>query len=261
MMTKKTPSTREEFDAMWRAVKESPLAGIYINELYWLAVRVCGRAEHIFDAAPPGLVTDNYVTVDFDLGDEMYALLSETGRIRQLLTDRGKNGKETRTQYEMRKRRILWLRDEILGGIKLVETRNSDVRNTLEHFDEAIDHVSANFAEKAWPVPALLPWDVIVSKRGVVLAPTVWWLRTYLADEEVFVNCGQEIDVRAVHRECGDIRDRIAAVAPPGDIGERGGSITALKTPMSVELGADDVVEWRPRRRGTGGGNRPRPWG
>ena len=45
-------SPETDDDELWRSIQKSPLASIYLSELYWLAQDIVNRTEHLFSEAP-----------------------------------------------------------------------------------------------------------------------------------------------------------------------------------------------------------------
>jgi hypothetical protein len=225
-----------DYDAIWRSILNSPLATIYITELYWLSRNVVERAEIIFDKAKPASESHSYIQVDHDLLTNVNHLLGDSARIRALLLTRQKAKGESRIKHEVRARRTAWLRSTVLKSITLQHVLDAKVRHSLEHFDEYIDETAIKAHAREIEPPSFLPVDMLLGSRTTLdtfnlrgQQATVYPLRVYIADEQVFINAGKEISVRGLHDECTAIRDRLAPIAlRSGEEEGRGSPIVVL---------------------------------
>jgi hypothetical protein len=209
-----------DYDAIWRSIVNSPLASIYITELYWLSRNVVERAEVIFDKAKPASESHSYIQVDHDLLTNVPHLLGDSARIRALLLTRQKVKGESWIKHEIRTRRTAWLRNTVLQGIPLQYVLDAKVRHSLEHFDEYIDETAIKAHAREIKPPSFLPVDMLLGSRTTLgtfnlggQKASVYPLRVYIADEQAFINAGKEVSVRGLHDECMAIRDRLAPIA------------------------------------------------
>jgi hypothetical protein len=189
---------------------------------------VVERAEIIFDKAKPASESHSYIQVDHDLLTNVNHLLGDSARIRALLLTRQKAKGESRIKHEVRARRTAWLRSTVLKSITLQHVLDAKVRHSLEHFDEYIDETAIKAHAREIEPPSFLPVDMLLGSR-TTLDTTVYPLRVYIADEQVFINAGKEISVRGLHDECTAIRDRLAPIAlRSGEEEGRGSPIVVL---------------------------------
>jgi hypothetical protein len=229
-----------DYDAIWRSILESPLASIYITELYWLSRNVVASAEAIFDKSKPATGGQSYIQVDHDLLTNVPHLLGDSARIRALLLTRQKAKGESWIKHEIRARRTAWLRNTVLQGITLQHVLDAKVRHSLEHFDEYIDETAIKAHAREIKPPSFLPVDMLMGSRTTLDTfnvggeqATVYPLRVYLADEQVFINAGKEISVRGLHGECLAIQDRLAPAVPQSGAEEERGSPLYVLTKSS----------------------------
>ncbi len=226
-----------DYEQIWEAILASPFQGVYLMDLYWLAVAVVSRAEKVFIEAPKPTGPDNYLKVNAELVGELFSLLGDAARIKALLTERQRRDNQGEINFEMHVRRVKWLRNEVLKGVKLARTFEARVRNTLEHFDEYLDGATVGFATHDIPTPALVPIDFVVSRRSALeqfavqqRIPHLYFMRVFIASERVFVNCGEEISIQALHTECRRIAKRLKPMVPEADKppNERGTSMLVI---------------------------------
>jgi hypothetical protein len=222
------------YDELWRAIVGSPLAGAYVTELHALAEDVVRLASDVFEAAPRPKTADDYLKVDHAIMAKLFALLGAAARVSATLTDRPRRDQSAR-QYEIQKRRVAWLRHDVLKGIKLERVFEPKVRHTLEHFDEYMDNIAVRYATGQIPTPSIAPIDFVMSRRLVLerfdiggKTPSVYFVRVFIASERVFINCGFEISVQALHDECRRIAKRLAPHVPQDESGERGSSMLVI---------------------------------
>jgi hypothetical protein len=79
---------------------------------------------------------------------------------------------------------------------------------------------------------------MVVSRRRALLIlrgtkaplPKLFPLRVYIADERVFMNAGDEVDMGKICAECRDIRDRLEPLVPEEPDGARGAFVVVLTT-------------------------------
>lgn len=143
-------------------------------------------------------------------------MLGSAARINALVGERSKR-KQATGNYEIQRRRADWLRNDVLKGISLTRLFEAKVRNTLEHFAEYIDEAAIGFATNKTPTPSLAPIDFVVSRRRALQrfaveqkVPHLYFIRVFITSERVFVNCGHEISIQALHTECRRIVKRLA---------------------------------------------------
>lgn len=194
------------------------------------------RAEVIFDKAKPAAESHSYIQVDHDLLTNIPHLLGDSARIRALLATKQKAEGESWIKHEIRVRRTTWLRNTVLQGISLQHVLDAKVRHSLEHFDEYIDETAIKAHAGEIKPPSFLPVDMLMGSRTTLdtfnvggQQATVYPLRVYIADEQVFINASKEVSVRGLHDECLAIRDRLAsAVLQPGEGEGRGSPLYVL---------------------------------
>lgn len=224
----------------WVAVVNSPFAGVYITELYWLARDTREACLRTFDAAIAPPPESSYIKVDHELHRELYRILNNAARMKALIKSRVKSRNQSASAYEFQEFRTNWL-GRILGGISTSELLHAKVRNTLEHFDEYLDQTAIRSWRGSIPTPTLIPTDMTLGRDGTLeqfdiggTSPTIYPLRVYLAEERVFVNCGERISLQEVADECQAIQTRLEGLDPnlanPGNDEEmeRGSSMLVI---------------------------------
>src|SRR2546430_17255614 len=85
----------DDYDRLWASISRSPLAGVYVSELHWLARSVEDGINGIFDDTPSG---QDYLRVDHALHGRILSVLLNAARIRALLLDRGGRGPRDRRE-------------------------------------------------------------------------------------------------------------------------------------------------------------------
>ncbi|MEX2645453.1 MAG: hypothetical protein WD249_04245 [Gaiellaceae bacterium] len=205
-------------EAFWRTIEQSPLFSIYISELYWLAANVVRVAERVFEATAVGEDDGtDFIKVDAELHGQLCLILGDAAKIRALIGERPKRRNQSAVAYGVQALRAKALR-QLLAGVHLEATLSADVRHSLEHFDERLDATAVRVLEGAAPLPLNVPFNMVVSRRRGLLVlrgtsllkPKLFLLRVYIADERMFVNAGEEVDIGAIYAECAAIRDRLA---------------------------------------------------
>ena len=211
---------------VWSSIEASPFAQVYLAELYWLADALARDATAIFAEFPEPPVDGSFIRVDPALHHQLLGLLNTAARVKALISPRPKNRHQTRQQHEVQVRRARWLRGK-LDGLDLSEIENDSVRHSLEHFDEYLDRTALTAATREIRPPALMPFDVALGKRDTLAvfpidgaSAQVEFLRVYLVDEKVVVNCGREVRVDMLRDQAAGVRDRLVHEVPER---ERGG--------------------------------------
>jgi hypothetical protein len=220
---------------LWGTIVASPLASAYVTELHSLAEDVVRLANDVFEGAPRPKTADDYLKVDHEIMAKLFALLGAAARISATLTDRRRRRDQSARQYEIQTKRVAWLRDEVLRNVKLERVLEPKVRHTLEHFDEYMDKTAIRYATGQIPTPSIAPIDFVMSRRRVLerfdiggKSPGIYFVRVFIASERVFVNCGHEISVQALHDECRRIAKRLSPQVPRDVGGERGSSMLVI---------------------------------
>jgi len=227
------------YDAIWSSIARSPLQGAYIAEVYWLAANIVQRAEEVFATTKkPKTKTEGFIKVDPDLMSSLTMLVGEAVRIRAMITERGRNRNQSPAEHEIQVRRAGWIRNVLLKDVQLKTILEADVRNSLEHFDEHLDSVALRCYEGTIPRPTTVPLDVLVGRRRTFeqfpiggIVPHVENLRVYIATEQVFVNAGKEISIRALRDEARRIVKRLQPLVPKDETNPevRGSTVFVLR--------------------------------
>jgi hypothetical protein len=222
----------QEWDKRWDEISESPMAGIYLFELLWLAKDIIRRIDRVFEEAPPPKVPSDSYLKPGSVSADVYALLSDAAKIRSLITRRSKRREQREDLYQLMLRRTRWLSQDILGGLELPTIRSAEVRNSIEHFDERLDESAMGFQDGTIERPAIMPLDMAIGNRGTILSfakgyATIHPMRVYVADERTFMNADAKIDLQALRDECVLIRDVVAHALPEQEE-RRGGSFTVF---------------------------------
>jgi hypothetical protein len=199
----------------WPTIAKSPLLGVYVSELHWLAVDIVNRSKSVFDETTLREDGRGYIKVNETLHADIYAALGSAAKIRALIQSRPKRRRQSAEAYGLLKARCGAL-SELLEGIDLEVILDADVRHSIEHFDERIDEIAEDLASGSVPPPVRVPVDMAVSHRWVFDAiepdgdpkPALVLLRVYVADERVFVNARHEIDLGKLATEAAAIADR-----------------------------------------------------
>ena len=237
---RRIPAMNTDSEGVWRKIEKSHLAMIYVVELHGLAASVCRLAGKVFEAAPaPKSPEESYIKVDHELHATIYRLLNEAGRIRALLAAPAAKPRNNQSivAFEIRQRRARWLAG-LLGGLDLAVLLHPDARHSLEHFDERLDDAGISGVLGEIPVPTVFLVDLTLGRGGsfdqfaakIGNGAYQHALRVYLAEERVFVNAGERVDLGALHREAAAIRDRLAELLPAGATSgeERGSTIPVV---------------------------------
>jgi hypothetical protein len=216
-MSKATEDLNREADDAWDSISKSPFRFTYQRELYLLAgdiVVQVDEAEALI-VPPPPKPGSGKLTVKREITERLIRALGAGTRLRSLCFATQHPGyKQTPLEHKVQQRRAAWVQD-ILQRIDLTPLKDTQVRNTLEHFDEYVDHIALQ--ARSGPFPALVASDMALSDRHLLSAfnhqgvtfPNVHHIRTYVADEHRFINCGHEVDMAALRNTAAQIRDRV----------------------------------------------------
>jgi hypothetical protein len=231
-MGKHTTQLNRQADEAWAQILRSPIASVYLREVYQLANEIVEEIEsaQVLMGQPPGPGVGTIV-VDHDLNRKLMRAMGAAARLRALCVQRGR-GRQPELQYKIHLRRSAWITD-LLTGIDLDPLGSAHVRNTIEHFDEYLDATALDAASGSMTMPAFLPVDLALSNRMLLnqfglggKSPNVYFLRAYIGGEEVFINCGHEMDIAAA-RNCSElVRTRISEIL--------GSQLDAEGSPMVV---------------------------
>lgn len=228
-------------DADWEAILRSPWASIYINELFWLARDSYTLCDGVFEEAKAPAEGGNYIKVDHSLHRDLYSILNNCARITAMIKERPRRSGQAAGAYAVQGRRTQWL-SAILSGVRIEEVRHVKVRHSLEHFDEFLDQTALKSRRGQIAQPALFPVDMTFGRDGLIDPDTNNYpLRVYLAQERVFVNCGQRISIGKIQEECMAIANQLQSAAPDilghtVDASEERGSSMLVITPESFNV-------------------------
>jgi hypothetical protein len=207
-------------DEAWPRIRRW-LGGVYLEELHSLAHGIAESCEAVFASAPaPANAQQSYIRPEHVLLRVIQAALSDAARIRLLVTDRRRRRDQDPLEHAVQVKRTAWLR-EILAGLELDAVLDPEVRHSLEHFDEYLDRTGVAGVRAEISTPTMLPIDFVLGRDGSLeqfdvggAKPTVYPIRVYLAEERVFVNAGERIDLEALRRQAASIVERVGPLLP-----------------------------------------------
>jgi hypothetical protein len=183
-----------------------PCFGVYVHRLCGLAIAVRDGCDEIFEiAALPA--RGMYVKVDPALHARIDGVLIAAANIKRLIgAAPGRSKNESRRRYGLR-----CARSEILAGLvdlpNLSALLDSGVRNSLEHFDEHLDHLVESIADGDSTLTSaaynmtLSHWEALPERH--------YPLRIYVAVERKFYNFERVIDLDALRSQAGSLVDSL----------------------------------------------------
>lgn len=222
----------------WNKISRSPLARLYLHEVYMLAVYMKTTCESLFETAPARKEDslESYVQVGRDIHTDLANLLTAAARVRALVIDRPKGKRQTHYRYSLQKARVAWLRQQ-LDGVPLEAILDAGVRNSLEHFDEYLDEMAGDLAEGVAAPPALVAIDVTLGHRGLLDylndalggTPRQMFVRVYHATEREYINFGRIVNIQALYEEACALRDHLIENMPILQEEEGSGTLLAVR--------------------------------
>jgi hypothetical protein len=234
-MSKKTQELIRAADKAWNRILGSPLAMVYLRELYLLSVEIVEEIDGALALLPEeSSISVGTLTVNHDIHRRLVRALGAAGRIRALCLERGQGSKQTALEHKVSIRRAVWLTG-VLEGIDLVPFQEAQVRNTLEHFDEYLDKASVDAQSGAIQMPVIIPVDISLSHRRLLeqfqiggQRPSCYFVRAYIGNEGIFVNCGHEVNIVQLRKSSVEVRDRLAGIVSLLDDQAEGSPVVVL---------------------------------
>jgi len=130
-------------------ITNTPLFGVCLHEIVWLAHAIVDACDAVFnEAAVPD--TGFTLQVSLKLHTNISVALIASANLRKLVEPSQRRKSETAVSHSFRQRRAKTLRS-ILDGVPMDELLNSKVRNSLEHFDEYLDEENRRLANGGAP--------------------------------------------------------------------------------------------------------------
>ena len=223
-----------DHDERWEAIRKSHLSSLYLDEAKTLLITIIEASEHLTEIVPIDL--GDMIKVDAEVAIHANALIAAAGRLQGLLSVASRRSGESQKRFELRTRRVGWLRDEGFANIDVSILDDRGVRNAIEHFDDRLDEVAERAADGAFEFPLYVPTDLAVGHDqvltglfdGVETPPkTVQPVRMYVANTKTFHVLRWSFSVEAVAQSCKDMLERLAdhGWVDGRTVVERGGSI------------------------------------
>lgn len=202
---------------MSKNINEYPLGSLYNIEIVHHAYYIIKWCEEIFD----GYSQSDNESFYFSAGhihNKIYTILTSAANISKMIKPNIKrkkiNGRLESKKFQERRIERKDFYDILFDGIKITEIHKKQVRNTIEHFDEKLDKLSVNS----------FPYDVNNRTAGLYnfsisnlemfkpftkehggAAEELYPIKCYIADEKVFYNFGQKIDLQKIYDEANNI--------------------------------------------------------
>ena len=178
----------------------------YYFELAFLCTEIKANCERVFEATPDR--GEPFFDVFWWIHSCIGHSLTAAANVKKLLDDRRPRNKrfENQKSYELRLVRAKMLQEQ-LAGIDLRPIQDSQVRNTLEHFDENLDMENVVLRDQTIISGAL--YNVAMTKRDMVrveMNAPILHIRTYESSTRKFIHLGGEIDMEDLRDGCCDSR-------------------------------------------------------
>jgi hypothetical protein len=208
-------------------VKRTPLFAVYLHRLYSLAVAMRDGCDDVFRlAAPPA--HGMYIKVDPMLHSRIEGILIDAANIRRLVeTDPKRRKNESRRTYDLRLARSRSLAS-LVRQCDLSAMLDSRVRNSVEHFDEYLDHLNAKLAGGEEPPGPSVAYNMTLS-HWRAFKPPPYPLRLYVVEEHTYYNFGRAIDLNILRSQADQLAEWLLTSGVLGSADSPGGLLVVLE--------------------------------
>lgn len=196
--------TRDNMDGIDKDVLEY-MIDIYINELFWLLNSVKSKCESLFEITR---VSEGWrgIKIDLESSSLVKSIVDDSAEIANLIQPRQRRKDEPIEKYLFRKHRGEYLFN-IFKDITISEMLNRRIRDSLEHFDERLDHLTRDVSEKAVKKPQTLVYNMVISDRDIMQGTThnhsfPLPIRIYVSSERKIYNMSWQLDIGKIYMEC-----------------------------------------------------------
>ena len=175
------------------------LDNCYLHELGWLCSSIKNECDKIFENTKLPEEGKNYIKVSPELHSRIYKVLMDAANIKKLIFPfvAKKKKKESTKLFVLRKRRADKLQ-KLFETIEISEIKNSDIRNSLEHFDEKLDEFNYSLSEENNIDFAAYNMSIAYPQ---ILGKTIFPIRLYVASEKTFYNFKWKINLGQIYKE------------------------------------------------------------
>jgi hypothetical protein len=165
-VSKSTTALNAQADHAWDAIRLSPLAGVYLTEVYASSSAVVASIDAADSLLSAQDLRPGSILVNHDVNRHFLNAIGAAARLRALLFERDKNRHQQPLEHKIQQRRAGWLKT-ILAGVDLDVLKAVGVRHTIEHFDEYIDRLALRAYDGDLPLPAIIPVDFVLGSRDL----------------------------------------------------------------------------------------------
>lgn len=229
-------------DAAWAAISKGVFMGMLVEELTYLCDQIVKGCDQAFGRAEPPTAGTNYFRSDPEAITILERVVSDAARAKALIEHRQKGKKQHAGEYVVQEARASWFQ-EVFAGIELAPLLTSQLRNSIEHFDEYVIGLAYDDHRGRVPPATFYPTNWLFGSKewrgyDLDLPDNMVPVRVYFVAERAFVNCGREADIGGIADAARQMLDRLKLVV---DV-ERGLPVSSLILPPSAV--------WQPRGAG-----------
>ena len=196
--------TRVEVDGVDKDVLEY-MIDVYINELFWLLTSIKSKCERLFEITK---VPEKGSTIQIGLESNslIKSIVDDSAEVANLIQPRKKGKHEPLERYLFRKHRGEYLLN-IFKNVTISEILDHKLRDSLEHFDERLDHLTRDVSEKAVKKPQTLVYNMVISDMDIMQGTThnhsfPLPIRIYVSSERKIYNMSWQLDIGKIYMEC-----------------------------------------------------------
>jgi hypothetical protein len=143
------------------------IMGVFVHRLFALAKSVVEGCDRVFEEAPV-MAKDGYIQVSPSLHAQIDGILIDAANLKKLVAGRATKGSsESSRTFNFRQERSKAL-NQLLDGLSLGTIKDTQARNSLEHFDEYLDDLGASLADGEAPPHPAAAYNLVLSSWGIV---------------------------------------------------------------------------------------------
>lgn len=207
---------------MTKPFDKSELQGIYLHHLYSLA--------HVADEVLRGVLEElgpldpepgNRIHVDAGLHARLEQVITIAANIAKLLHVPSHKTKGKETEASRWKRSRATALNEFIGNLPLLEIRNLDARNAIEHFDLFLDRIAMGDASDGGKYAAAA-YNLVLT-RWSAFADPIRPLRVFVIEDLTYHSLDRVVHLGNIRDE---LRDLLAVIRPKFHDPAPGGTMT-----------------------------------
>lgn len=198
------------------------LLSYYLNEISYLCneiVQLTNEIQHITNLHKPGMPgvisfphqQNKIFFVNYEVFLKLANIQIHASNIKKIIFPTNRKNNEAKYKYDYRIKRTNEIQS-YFDVSKIIEIRNSGVRNTLEHYEERLDLLSLELYNGTISSEYdIIASNLVLSSKDALIGKP-YFLKSYIMDSMTYYNTHKQSDILAIYNEANYLIEQLKEV-------------------------------------------------